>query len=557
MTFRLNQLHISAIVIGIVLTGLALRLIGISFGFPSLYDPDEAVFVITGLRMLHDHTLNPGWFGHPGSTTIYVIAVIELIVIGIGSLSGIFPSEQAFGQAVYTNPAIVFLPARLFIVLCGLACIALTYVIGKRLFDRRVGLTAALLLAIAPLHITYSQIIRTDMHSTVFMLLCILSCIRIAEHGKLKDYLVAAIWVALACATKWPSATIAIAILGAAAVHVSANPTRVTIQIRNAMLTVPAFLAALFVASPYIFLAFRTTIANVAGEAQAKHLGSTGGGPVNNLLWYLRDPLLTSFGYLGIALAVFGIVLIMRRNRIAAATIVLAGATFLMAISAQTMIWARWVVPILPFVTIFVAVGFWGLVEWLTAQIGRQKALSGAGLIFAGLAIPMLFTAVADARERLVDTRALSSAWASEHIPKGSTVLIEYLAIDLLHQDWTILYPAGEGGCIDAVKALKGQVRVSTVAGLRGNRAIIDIGTLAPSTLATCKADYAIYTDYDRYRAERALFPAETAIYEKLARGGSILKTFAPQTGAIGGPIVRIVKLPKQTTLVLSVSLHD
>jgi hypothetical protein len=57
-----------------------------------------------------------------------VIAVIELVVIVIGSLSGAFASEHAFGQAVYTNPAIVFLPARLFIVVCGLACIFLSYV---------------------------------------------------------------------------------------------------------------------------------------------------------------------------------------------------------------------------------------------------------------------------------------------------------------------------------------------------------------------------------------------------------------------------------------------
>src|SRR5665213_606470 len=85
----------------ILLLALLLRLIGFTFGLPSLYDPDEPFFLITGFKLLRDHSLNPGWFGHPGTTTIYALALIELAIVTTGNLTGRFPDIHAFGHAVY------------------------------------------------------------------------------------------------------------------------------------------------------------------------------------------------------------------------------------------------------------------------------------------------------------------------------------------------------------------------------------------------------------------------------------------------------------------------
>lgn len=49
--------------------------------------------------------------------------------------------------------AMVRLPS----VFCGVAVVALVFFLGRRLFDRRVGLAAALLMAVSPFHIHYSQ----------------------------------------------------------------------------------------------------------------------------------------------------------------------------------------------------------------------------------------------------------------------------------------------------------------------------------------------------------------------------------------------------------------
>jgi hypothetical protein len=528
----------------ILLLALVLRLIGFTFGLPSLYDPDEPFFLITGFKLLRDHSLNPGWFGHPGTTTIYALALIELAIVTTGNLTGRLPDIHAFGHAVYADTALIFVPARLFIIACGITCVFLTFLVGRRLAGDRVGLAAAGLLAINPLHIVFSQIIRTDVHASVFLLLCALSCIEIVRRGRPRDYLLAALWVGLACATKWPAATVGVAIPGACFARCRAHPEEIGRQLVYLLLAGCAAIAALFVASPYIFLDYQTVLTQVGGEAQPRHLGATGGSFFPNLLWYVSHPLRSSIGSAGLALAAIGIVSCLFRHPAARVTIVLASAVFLIAICAQSLVWSRWIVPMLPFASIFIAIGVWNIVDRVRAAAGQRAALSCAVAILAGVALPMATAVAAEAHERLNDTRAMASAWARAHIPGGSTVLVEYFAFDLLPQNWQLIFPAGRLGCIDVNKVLKGRVvRSTTVDGWRGDRPIVDIGTIDVRMLGVCHADYAILTDYDRYKAEQPSFRHEVAVYETLIHGAVSLATFRPVAGAIGGPVVRIIRL--------------
>ena len=95
--------------------------------------------------------------------------------------------------------------------LFAIGTIILTYRLASRMFDRRGGLVAALILAVSPLHITYSQIIRSDMMACFFLLLTLLAALDIVEEGRWRNYVRASVWIGLAVATKWP---FALAILG-------------------------------------------------------------------------------------------------------------------------------------------------------------------------------------------------------------------------------------------------------------------------------------------------------------------------------------------------------
>jgi len=527
----------------ILAMALAWRLINVGFGLPSLYDPDEPMFMILGLNLLKSGTLNPGWFGHPGSTTIYLLALIDLVVVLGGLLFGRFDNVGDFAAAAYADPALLFIPSRLAMVAMGVACVWLTFLIGRRLWGTAVGLAAAALLAINPLHIAWSQVVRTDIHATVFMLACILFSIRIAEKGRLQDYLLAGAFIGLAAATKWPAASITVSVIGAFAYRFLAEPSQGSRQVKLLGAAAASATVALFIASPYIFLDWQTVLANVSGEVKPSHLGHTGHGFLPNLYWYLRVQVGGSMGLIGLALAIGGVVLTSARRGAARWTVVPAAAALLVLISSQSMIWSRWILPLLPLFCILAAVA----IVALARRLGRSLAAPRIALLTAVLgsiaAIPSLAGAWAGSVERAHDTRTQAADWARANIPAGSTVVLEHLEFSLRSQPWRFLFPVGDAGCIDGLKALKSGVRYENVQKLRNRSPIVDLGNVGKAGLTNCRADYAILTYYDLYLAEMGRYPREMQTYRQLLGGGRTVALFRPRSGVSGGPVVRIVAI--------------
>ena len=62
--------------------------------------------MITALRMLAEGTLNPGWFGHPGTTTITLVALIDVVIAG-WAVSGHYATLMTF-HAGLCHPALLF-----------------------------------------------------------------------------------------------------------------------------------------------------------------------------------------------------------------------------------------------------------------------------------------------------------------------------------------------------------------------------------------------------------------------------------------------------------------
>lgn len=71
----------------IVLTGALLRIIGVNFGLPHLYHPDEWALVMPALRMLQTGVLDPQRFDY-GSLYIYMQAVVQAIFYVYSRITG-------------------------------------------------------------------------------------------------------------------------------------------------------------------------------------------------------------------------------------------------------------------------------------------------------------------------------------------------------------------------------------------------------------------------------------------------------------------------------------
>lgn len=520
---------------------LAIRLYSVAFGLPALNDPDELTFELGAIKMLGGGHLNPGWFGHPATTTMYVLAALTILVFTIGYLLGRFPTIDAFSDAIYANPSWVILPGRIAMVLFAVATIYLTYRLTRELFDRHTALVAAVFLTVNPVHVTWSQIIRSDMMACFFMLLGILSALRIARTNRWRDYVFAALWVGAATATKWPYALTGIPVLGAVALCFGKEPSERGRILMWLSLFGAMAMGFLLLISPYLLLDHETVLRNIRGEAQAHHLGATGGTPWENAWWYLAGPLATGFGSIGLIFAGCGLVLFSQRREAAVILLPLLSCFFVL-LCLQNLVWERWVLALIPLLAIAAAACISSLTQLVRGRLPHRHAYA---IIAVAVTITLLSPSLRahnDARARLNDTRQLASRWALTHIKPGDTVLLEHFAFDILPQPWRFLFPLGDIGCVNVRAMLGNKVQLSTVQSKRGSRANVDYGTVSKERHNTCRANYAILTQADRYAAERTVFPAEDAAYRELIARGTIVASFTPEAGKIGGPIVRIVR---------------
>jgi len=404
----------------ILACALALRLYGIGFGLPALLDPDEPLFIISALKLLGQHTLNPGWFGHPGTTTIYSLAIIYASIGGAALASRQFADISSFVAYVYNDPGILVLSGRIFFALCGCACVALTFLLAKRLRSVGTGLLAALLLALNPLHISYSQLIRTDVQSSLFMLLCLLWTCRIVTNGGRRDYVIAGIWAGCACVTKWPAGVVDISLITAAVMRLRDHPSEARNQTCNLVIGLLVSLVTVVTVSPYLLLDYPVLLDNLRGEIQPDHVGASGGGFLANVAWYITGPLRGAIGVMGLLLAFAGIGLAVRKSRVLTATVLPCATVSFVIICANTLIWERWLVPLLPFVAIFEAWALLSLANWLRGATSKRTASFIVAAACAILLIPGLATTRLNANERTNDTRTLAAQWVLHHTSPGT-----------------------------------------------------------------------------------------------------------------------------------------
>ena len=530
---RAVQLALAAI----LLVAAAARLHNIDFGLPSLWDDDEPFFLMFGLKLLKNQTLNPGWFGHPGTVTIYLIALCTALVYGAGALLGQWAGASQFIAAIYADPALIIVPQRVMIVIAGLAGIWLTYLIGRRIHSPLVGLIAAAILALSPLHIDLSQIIRTDIQMSMFVLLSVYLALPLGETYRRGALIGSAAMAGVACATKWPG--MLILLVPIALLLTTSGPW--TAKVRRIALALVVAVAALLIVSPFIAIDYQTVLANVLVEGRPRHLSQTSGGLVETLAFYLLDVFPAALGWPAALIAAVGVLLALagRWGARTAIPIAVPVLTFLALMSVQSIMWPRWAIPILPFLAIAAAIVVVSAMERLP-KLSKSAAIIGSGSAAILLFAPLAVGAWNGAAERSNDTRDLAIQWLAENAPPSSSVAVETPAIALLKGSWPLRIPLGDLGCIDPRAAMAGKIDYDNVSSATKKRININLATIPPSKIATCRTDFIVVNELDRYLAEARYYPNELANYRSLLVGMRQVAVFTPMKGRSGGPVVRI-----------------
>lgn len=69
------------------------------------------MFEMGAIKMLRGATINPGWFGHPATTTMYGLALVNILVCSCSKLLGWFPDVKSFGDAAFDGSLRIRHPA--------------------------------------------------------------------------------------------------------------------------------------------------------------------------------------------------------------------------------------------------------------------------------------------------------------------------------------------------------------------------------------------------------------------------------------------------------------
>src|SRR5918998_1254300 len=144
-----DWLHRAALA-AVTLAGAVLCFHGLDFALPYVPHPDEPVVVDLAQRMLKSGDLNPHRFVYP-SLYVYLQALVYALHLGWGYTQGLY---GGVGELPESTARITTVPGfyhwgRALTALLATGSILLVYGSGRRLYGRRTGLLAALLLAFA------------------------------------------------------------------------------------------------------------------------------------------------------------------------------------------------------------------------------------------------------------------------------------------------------------------------------------------------------------------------------------------------------------------------
>ena len=411
-------------VAAVVLGALALRLWGFRQGLPLVYNADENAHFVAGAIGMFGHTYNPNYFINPPAYT-YLLHVA--FALGFGGRDGV-------DSAYAADPGDVFAVARALSAVLGAVAVGLLAWAGARMFDRRTGLVAAALLAVAFLPVHYAHFALNDVPTLAPVCLALAGVAGVFARGRLGDYALAGAGLGLACATKYTGGIVLLPLLAATLAGAGQSDGR---RIMGLGLAGVLALAFFLTANPFALLDFHAFRNGLSEQSAAS---SDGGGKLgltgdSGILYYLRTTT-WGLGWLPALAALGGAAALSVRDWRRAVVLVPSIVVFVLFMGSQDRFFARWLLPIYPILCLLAAYGAVALAGWVIERVGRPRPAWAAGV--AGVLLcaqGLVFAIHNDLVLARPDTRQLARDWMVKNVPAGTKVVIEPVVPDSFASD--------------------------------------------------------------------------------------------------------------------------
>ena len=494
----------------VLAVALGVRLWGAAWQLPWQFHPDEGHYTWKAMELISSGSLDPKYFRNPTLFTYVLYAQYRLL----GFQDPKADEATAAGEGLLRPPSGVAFVGRLNSVLMGWATVAAIAWTGWRLLGPWTGVLAGAFLGLAFIHVRDSHYATNDVPATFLLVLSVAASLELLRRPTARIYLLAGLLGGLATSTKYSAGFFFVPLVLA---HFLAGP-RPGAGARPILLVAALGAAALgyLIGTPYTLLNWAKFSADFRTQMRLGGEEWEGQAASPSLVLY-SEALGQGIGWVMLAFAAVGLVLLARRRPRAAAVIAAFPVAYLLFMLRTELFFARFVLPAVPFVCLLAACGVVLVVEWARQAVlprgrGVESAL-GIALALAALVQPTLAVLRHDALVLREDTRVLAAQWALANIPADAKVgLEEYTIRDRR--------PRAYGGPswqlnTDAFD-VNGVPAADPTAPLRGGYRYLIVSSF----------------EYERFRGAGA---KQAAFYDALEREGRLLAGFGPGPG--GAPL--------------------
>lgn len=415
--FRPNWVHGLVVILA---GGFLLNVSSIGWGLPHIYFPDESFIINRALRM-GTFNLDPEYYGY-GVLHVYLLAFLYAVDFVFSYLVGSVHSADDFALAFFRDPSAIYLISRMVSVVAGTLTLYTTYLLGKNLFGRTVGLLSASALALSPLAVKLNHTAKTEPLLALAAGLMMLASVRLWEEGKARDYAFAGICYGAAISLKFPAVMLGVPFFLAHCFSLQAQNIRLALR---TVLGSREFAGGLLftgltciVTNPYGFLPPTRLIRDILTWREWYADPQQGiDRPFH--FWFSSAEQALGIGFLGLLLAAFLLALKRGKKERWLVTAVLA---FWLPLSMSAHKEVHWLLPVFPLLYILsshLLFAWLGSMQWRRVSLALILAFCAVNLEPAWKTVDYLLILSQK------DTRTLALEWVERNIPPDSKILMD------------------------------------------------------------------------------------------------------------------------------------
>lgn len=433
----MNRKTVALAVTAVVATGLALRLAGVRFGLPAVYNQDEVAIMSRTLAFAKGD-LNPHNFLYP---TLYFYVLFGWLAgyFVVARLFGWVSSIAAFQASFFTDPTGIYLAGRLLGVTCGVVTIVLVWRLSRRLFGDRTAVVAAFFMAVAPFAVRDAHYVKHDVPVTLAVTATMLALSRVwferdqpfgtSVWSRLwrDPVLASAALAGVSMSTHYYSLFLALPL--AVGIWLRYREEGLGSVLRRWLIAGAVMAGAFIVCSPFLVPEWKTAWRDIVANRQivVDRAVASGSSSLVTAQRYVAMLWSEALGWPVTLLALAGALTLSWERRRQAAFLLLFPVAFF-AFICNTVPASRYLNPVLPFAVLLAAAGL-----DRAARLRRDRWADLFVVVVAlAAAAPGLGASIRNDRLfRRTDTRTLAREFIETHLPSGASVLIQPYSVPL------------------------------------------------------------------------------------------------------------------------------